>query len=239
MVKGRNRLRSGVIVVEGEGGKTWYRCSCDRCNGFATLSFRPGEGREVLCDLCMPLIGKAKSTTRVIRRFGKTTYATECDDCGTIQKTPFMPKRGRQFLCETCMKIEVATRPAPPRVQKDPPKERAQPALKVEPAPDQPGQEQTNKMERPDFEVACNTCGQTMKLRFMPPKGDSFECPRCYHVKTPGEKRIKNKAGTRIFFNIDCIMCGKKETVDFVPQNRSEAICSDCFKAKRRRKKHG
>lgn len=101
----RGGVRSGVIAVHDERGRTFYRCDCDRCNQSARLSFRPTRDREVLCDDCMRTMRRAKPSTRAARRPGRpAAYFTDCDQCDARTKTSFIPKQDRPFLCNGCMK---------------------------------------------------------------------------------------------------------------------------------------
>ena len=236
---GQQRARGGVIVVEGKDGKTFYRCSCDRCNQFATLSFQPLAGKEVVCQDCRWIVNKAKPSTKVIRKQDRVTYATECDLCDTVERTPFLPKKDRQFLCNSCKRAADlrAKQEAPVRL-KEKPAIRERPA-EVEEKPIE-GFAATVKEETTadtaTYEEPCNQCGKPLSLRFKPEKPGSIVCSDCYRPpESPNKVPKKPIAETRIFYNIECIVCGKKETVDFVPKLGSDAVCTRCFEMKKRR----
>ena len=236
---GRERPRSGVIAVEDKDGKTFYRCSCDRCNAMVTLPFRPGLGREVVCNECRWVARKGKPSTRVIRRKDRAQYLTECDTCGTVSKTMFLPKKDRLFLCDTCKREtnDAAGSLGEPE-KREPVPEIREPAPTRTSKPEEPtAQADPAESEvKPVYEVPCGKCGTVMSLRFKPRNMASFLCPNCYKAPTRSVKQAEKKEGTRILYNIECAVCGKKEVVDFVPKFGSDAVCSDCFKSKKRRR---
>ena len=233
---GRQRARGGVIVVEGVDGKTYYRCSCDRCNRFATLLVQPMAGKEVVCEDCVWIAEKAKPSTKVIRKGDRVWYATECDTCGMVERTPFLPKKYRVFLCNNCKREEDRRLKA-----MEPPKPAPIP-VKTETAPEPPQavEEPVQPKVTETHRVPCKNCGKILTLRFKPGQGESLVCSGCYQKQEDAKKRSgKPIAETRIFYNIECIICGRKETLDFVPKLGSEAICTHCFESKKRRYRDG
>ena len=104
IIKGADRLKSGVITLNRKDGSVVYRCPCDRCTKEEEVPFAPKEGREFLCHECMRIDKKGKSSTRHVMMGNRSRFVTACDECGREETTDFMPFRDRHFLCSLCFK---------------------------------------------------------------------------------------------------------------------------------------
>jgi len=245
VIKGsRSRPKAGVIRVDTEDGKTYFRGPCDRCSDMVRTDFQPSEGRELLCRECRWVADKAKPSTRLKRKHGKVLhYLTECDECGDRQKTPFMPKRDRRFLCDACFAEHKEHEPAvvsEPDVVPEPqaPSDNPWRATSIVKPKKLPDPDRLKNQEPARFNVICRSCRKVERLRFRPDKGEYFLCKDCYLEERERKEARKNRPDTRLIFQIECADCGKHETVDFVPRDLTEPICSDCFE-KRKKERRG
>jgi len=232
------RQKSGVIRVDGEDGKTYFRSPCDRCGDMVKTDFQPLEGRELTCRSCRWIAEKAKPSTRVKRRGEKTTYLTECDLCGDVAKTPFMPKKGRKFLCDGCMVAEREEAAATAVAEGEPEHEavsHAEPSQQA-PNPEAPVEKESVEPDKPLFDVTCRACGKVEQFRFKPARGERFLCKDCYLAEREREAAGKDRPDTRLLFQIECAWCGKHETVSFVPRDLTEPVCSSCYEKRKKRR---
>ena len=234
----RHRQKSGVIRVDGEDGKTYFRSPCDRCGDMVKTDFQPLEDRELTCRECRWIATKAKPSTRVKRRGGKATYITECDLCGDVAKTPFLPKKDRRFLCDGCMAAEREERRTAELEEQVPVTEEV-PEPPSPPSDETPGIEKAGPeplRDQPLFDVTCRGCRKVEQLRFKPARGERFLCKDCYLAEKDREAAGKNRPDTRLLFQIECAWCGKHETVSFVPRDLTEPVCSSCHEKRKKRR---
>ena len=254
----RHRLKSGVIRVQGEDGKTYFRAPCDRCQTMTKVDFQPREDRELYCRDCRWIAAKAKPSTRVKRRGDKVLYyTTECDLCGDRQKTPFLPKKDRRFLCDGCFEAEKEQRGTVQKPEKskshavqkpekstsretgsEPIVPKAEIAAEPETVkPTEAAAATDTSPEAPLFDVYCRRCHKVEQMRFKPARGEYFLCKDCYLAERTREEAKKHRPDTRLLFQIECAICGKQETVGFVPRDLTEPVCSSCHEKRKKRRK--
>jgi hypothetical protein len=209
VAEGQARLRSGVVQLTDEQGRTRYKLECDHCEEIISLRRSPLESDLVLCPSCQRLHQFGRPETEAFKEKGRTLYRTPCDTCGKKSVSRFIPKPEEPFYCMACKPRQVGAPVAGIEASKG----AAEPTT-------------------PRFAVPCSRCRRSLSLAFQPPPAELVLCPDCYQR---GEARKKSQeSGPRILYVLECSACRRTEIIDKVPKNPDRALCSRCDQTKQK-----
>lgn len=219
VVKGADRLKSGVIAIEKGNGEVLYRCPCDRCEMVAEAPFPPKANRDFLCRPCMRIAKRGNIDTRHEHRRGESTFVTACYECGEEERTDFMPLRDKEFYCSKCygeMRDEMR-------------KER-QASRQATRFSDAAEDEEAPQIVRPQAEAPGDV---EVHHTAAPMRGEAQEerLPDAPRRRGPARSRKIKKLGQgpNQHFLVRCDGCPNEVEVKFVPSEEEAFYCKSCF----------